>query len=53
MTGEEGAAFTGKTVAEIDQAAASGVIPAQYVGWQLLVDIQPPAPRHARAGRHF
>ena len=41
MTGEATAA-TGKPVAEIDQAAASGVIPAKYEGWMLLVDVTPP-----------
>lgn len=37
MTGEEAAELTGKSIAEIDQAAATGVIDAQYQGWQLLV----------------
>jgi hypothetical protein len=39
-SGEQAAKLTGKTVSEIDQAAAQGVIPARYVGWRLLVDVE-------------
>ncbi|WP_155769372.1 hypothetical protein [Mycobacterium asiaticum] len=45
-TGEAAAELHGKTVAEIDAAAASGQLPAQYHGWQLLV-AAPPKPRKA------
>ena len=38
MTGEAAAELTGLSIAEIDQAAATGEIPAHYTGWQLLVD---------------
>lgn len=31
MNGEDAAAYTGKTVAEIDQAAADSTIPAMYM----------------------
>ena len=48
MTGEAAATATGRTVAVVDAAAATGVIPAESVGWQLLVDValwtEPPAP---------
>ena len=39
VTGETAAAATGKTIAEIDEAAATGVVDAKYVGWQLRVDV--------------
>ena len=38
MTGEAAAEQTGLSIAEIDEAAATGAIPAHYTGWQLLVD---------------
>ena len=38
MTGEDAVASTGLSIAEIDEAAATGAIPAHYTGWQLLVD---------------
>ena len=38
MTGEDAAELTGLSIAEIDQAAATGEIPAHYTGWQLLVN---------------
>lgn len=44
ITGEEAAAQTGASIAEVDQAAATGAIPAQYFGWQLLVSIPEPEP---------
>jgi hypothetical protein len=37
MTGEEAAEVSGKSIAEIDEAAATGVIDAEYQGWQLMV----------------
>src|SRR5271169_2033965 len=37
LTGEQAAQQTGKSIAEIDQAALVGDIPAAYWGWQLLV----------------
>ena len=45
MTGAEAAELTGKSIAEIDEAAAIGVIPAKYQGWQLLVDIDVEPPK--------
>ena len=47
MQGEAAAELTGKTIGEIDEAAATGAIPAHYVGWQLLVcvdDLPEPGP---------
>lgn len=38
MTGEAAAELTGLSIAEIDEAAATGAIPAHYTGWMLLVD---------------
>ena len=38
MQGELAADLTGMSIAEIDEAAATGVIPAKYVGWMLMVD---------------
>lgn len=46
-TGEAAAELHGNTVAEIDAAAASGQLAAQYVGWQLLVAAPPKQPRKA------
>jgi hypothetical protein len=43
-TGEEAAELSGKSIAEIDHDAATGVIAAQYFGWQLLVSQHNPAP---------
>ena len=34
-----------QSIAEIDEAAATGVIPAKYQGWQLLVDIDVEPPK--------
>lgn len=41
MTGDEAMALTGCTRTQVDAAAAHGLIPAEYHGWQLLV--APPA----------
>jgi hypothetical protein len=45
VTAAEAAQKTGKSIAEIDEAAATGVIPAKYQGWQLLVDIDVEPPK--------
>ena len=42
--GAEAAELSGKSIAEIDEAAATGVIP-KYQAWQLLVDIDVEPPK--------
>lgn len=37
MTVEDAAELTGASIAQVDAAAATGVIDARYFGWQLLV----------------
>ncbi|MBX9638495.1 MAG: hypothetical protein K2X97_01825 [Mycobacteriaceae bacterium] len=49
ITGEAAAELTGKTVAEIDAAAAAGEIAAQYQGWRLMVSL--PETKKPRAAR--
>lgn len=49
MPGETAAELTGLSISEIDEAAATGVIPAHFVGWQLLVDPSPLMPPEADA----
>lgn len=44
-TGEVAAELHGMTVAEINTAAASGAIDAQYEGWRLMVAAPPTKPR--------
>ena len=39
MDGQLASELTGYPIATIDEAAATGVIPAQYVGWLLMVDV--------------
>ena len=39
MHGEDAVAVTGKSVAEIDEAAATGAVDARYHGWLLHVDV--------------
>jgi hypothetical protein len=51
LTGEEAAEQTGKTIAEIDQAAAAGDIDAAYHGWQLKVAKPKPEPAPKKAAR--
>ncbi len=46
VTGDVAAAATGQTIAEIDELAATGEVPAAYLGWQLRVDVPIPHPEH-------
>jgi hypothetical protein len=45
LTGEDAAVAYGLSVAEIDELAATGGIPAQYQGWMLMVAAPASGPR--------